>query len=604
MRYVFDLETDGLLDTVTRIWCIVAFDPDAKRVHKFTVEDNNIHEGVKLLANASQLITHNGLGFDVEVLKKLYNVDVTDITEDTYVLSQMFYPNEMEQHGLSAWGEKYGVPKPEHEEWDRYSPEMLERCIQDVRITTLLWSDCEKELNSWDWEQSKKLEYDVLRAYSYHMTRWRIDKPLAEKTLAKFLQLKNEYSNSLLSKAPIKVVRGGKTVELYTAKGAYRAAVLSLVDKGHFKLGQLGGPFCKVEFQTLNLNSPPQVCKWLLDLGWRVETYTKKGNPSMKDSQFYGVPEETAKTLRLYKSVCHRISLLKSQNPTKNTGLLNKLDDNDTVETFAYTCGTNTARFRHANVTNIPGKGKPFGEEMRAIFICDEGYKLMGCDVSALEACVEGHYTYPYDNGKYARFLTEENIHDFNAASWDIERPLAKTLNFAITFGGSPKRVKIILGCSDARAKQIHAKYFQDRPALVKLMKAIEDSLINRGHARKTKKGYLSLIVDKPYIRGIDGRKLYVRQPHKAKNLAIQSGGAIIVKRAFVKLSSLIEEHKLDARILCVYHDEFQVQFREKDQELLKKLCVEAVAYGGTSLGIRLPIKGVCEVGNSWADTH
>ena len=72
MRYIFDLETNGLLDEVTKIHCIVAANLTTRKLQKFSTEAGNIEEGLKLLADAEELIGHNIMGYDLMVIKKLY----------------------------------------------------------------------------------------------------------------------------------------------------------------------------------------------------------------------------------------------------------------------------------------------------------------------------------------------------------------------------------------------------------------------------------------------------------------------------------------------------------------------------------------------------
>ena len=72
MRYIFDLETNGLLDEVTKIHCIVAANLTTRKLQKFSTEAGNIEEGLQLLAYAEELIGHNIMGYDLMVIKKLY----------------------------------------------------------------------------------------------------------------------------------------------------------------------------------------------------------------------------------------------------------------------------------------------------------------------------------------------------------------------------------------------------------------------------------------------------------------------------------------------------------------------------------------------------
>ena len=40
----------------------------------------------------------------------------------------------------------FGVPKPKHEDWSKFSPEMLHRCREDVKINVLVYEALLKEL--------------------------------------------------------------------------------------------------------------------------------------------------------------------------------------------------------------------------------------------------------------------------------------------------------------------------------------------------------------------------------------------------------------------------------------------------------------------------
>ena len=71
MKLVFDIETDGL--DATLIHCIVAVDEEN---NTYTFDPNQIEEGVAFLQQATKLIGHNIIGFDIPVIKKLTGVDL------------------------------------------------------------------------------------------------------------------------------------------------------------------------------------------------------------------------------------------------------------------------------------------------------------------------------------------------------------------------------------------------------------------------------------------------------------------------------------------------------------------------------------------------
>ena len=62
---ILDIETDGLLDTVTKVHCLVYKLNDQITVATTDQEIKNSFEVLK----TGQVIGHNVLGFDLEVLK-------------------------------------------------------------------------------------------------------------------------------------------------------------------------------------------------------------------------------------------------------------------------------------------------------------------------------------------------------------------------------------------------------------------------------------------------------------------------------------------------------------------------------------------------------
>ena len=71
MRLLFDIETDGLLDTVSKIHCVVARDVDTDEEYVWT--GDKVKDCWNFLNKADTLIGHNILGFDIPVLEKIFN---------------------------------------------------------------------------------------------------------------------------------------------------------------------------------------------------------------------------------------------------------------------------------------------------------------------------------------------------------------------------------------------------------------------------------------------------------------------------------------------------------------------------------------------------
>ena len=86
---IFDIETDDL--NATKIWCITILNLETKKILSYYKD--SINQGLRILKNANKLIGHNIIGFDIPVIKKLYNIDLFNKTIiDTLVISRLFNP--------------------------------------------------------------------------------------------------------------------------------------------------------------------------------------------------------------------------------------------------------------------------------------------------------------------------------------------------------------------------------------------------------------------------------------------------------------------------------------------------------------------------------
>ena len=160
MRLVFDIEADGFYHEATQIWCIVAKDIDTGRVYEFDDMQSNRRKsfGVQLLEEADELIGHNIIDYDLRLIKKLYpKFCPSGKILDTMILSQLLYPERKGGHSLEAFGEKYGILKPVHEDWSRYTPEMLHRCKEDVKINIRVYeeliSEAYEDIQGYDYKE-------------------------------------------------------------------------------------------------------------------------------------------------------------------------------------------------------------------------------------------------------------------------------------------------------------------------------------------------------------------------------------------------------------------------------------------------------------------
>ena len=130
MRLGFDLESNGFLNTPNfTIHCIATMDFDTGQ--RWVYGPDQIDLAVEQLSQASELIAHNGICFDIPAIKKLHpNFNTSKIVvTDTLVLSRLIcadlknddfnkgwanetFPKRLHgSHSLKAWGLRLGVEK-------------------------------------------------------------------------------------------------------------------------------------------------------------------------------------------------------------------------------------------------------------------------------------------------------------------------------------------------------------------------------------------------------------------------------------------------------------------------------------------------------------
>ena len=174
MRIVLDIETDS---KASKIWCVFCRDIDNDIVSMFTKPDNL----QSYLNSADKIIMHNGIFFDVPVLKKIWGITLKrSQVVDTLVLARLYDPSIEDGHSLDSWGERLGYYKApykkiwawmtdtfldkdnEHLPFDKpVIPLLHHYCARDTLVTKQLYLHLEKEMKDDFSEKSKELEHQV-----------------------------------------------------------------------------------------------------------------------------------------------------------------------------------------------------------------------------------------------------------------------------------------------------------------------------------------------------------------------------------------------------------------------------------------------------------
>ena len=185
--------------------------------------------------------------------------------------------------------------------------------------------------------------------------------------------------------------------------------------------------------------------------------------------------------------------------------------------------GTITGRMTHRNpnLAQVPGVYSPYGEDCRACWTVPEGYKLLGIDASGLELRLLAHYM---DDSNYIDEIINGDIHTTNQELAGLEsRDKAKTFIYALIYGAGDEKLGKVVGENREAGTVLRKRFLTNLPALENLTTRVREA---------SRRGFL---------KGLDGRKIFVRHEHAALNTLLQGGGAIAMKKAMCILHTHIQ---------------------------------------------------------------
>ena len=580
---VFDIEADAI--NATKIWCIVATTVSTGIVRSFGPDQ--IAEGIKYLQTASKLVGHNIIGYDIPVIKRLHGVDLEQGRKivDTLVVSRLLNPTREGGHGLEAWGYRLKSHKIEHQEFDRFTPEMLKYCEQDVNLNLKVFRHLSVEAKGFS-PKSVSLEHDTYRIIQQQRDNgFLLDVKHATCLVAKLneelVKAENEVhktftpKDSSLELSPM-LTKTGKVSKMAKVVGQNKKVRLS--DEEYEKAcAKPNATFVRSEAIPFNLGSRKQIGEYLVEFGWKPKNFTPTGQPIVDEStlaKIDNIPE--AKIIARYLMLQKRIAQVNSW--------LKEVDDDDRVRGYVNSNGTITGRMTHnsPNMAQIPSTNSPYGHECRACWIVPKGYKLVGIDASGLELRMLAHYM---NDEAFTYEILNGDVHTANQRAAGLEsRNQAKTFIYALLYGAGDAKLGSVVGGNAADGAELKQRFFNNLPSFKALKNRVD---------RASTKGY---------VKGLDGRKIFVRSQHAALNTLLQGAGAIVMKQALTLLKTKLDG--LDAKFVCNVHDEWQIEAREDIAEQVGRLGVEAIEETTEVLALRCPLTGEYKIGNNWAETH
>jgi len=513
-------------------------------------------------------------------------------------------------HSLDSWGETVGVPKPKVEDWEGLSfEEYKRRCEEDVKINLFMLRDyifpkIKKIYSKKSEHITAMLRYNTFKMYCLKLQEdnpFRLD---IEMTDRKLNWLKEEFESKreklieVMPKAPV-MRKTSKPQKMYKVDGE-----LSSSGENWFKRLEMVGlpkdhqkPFkYPVKWEPGNPNSHVQVKNWLYSLGWKPKTYSwgkKKGQDPHK------IPQ-----VRDGSELCDSVKKLIEKNPTvaeleDYTVIKSRKED---LEGFLKNCKangdivasaaayTNTLRFRHSILVNLPGvtgeEDWADGVHIRGCLKAQEGYVLCGADVSSLEDSTKQHYIYPYDPeyvkemmdpdfdphtdvAVRAKVMTEKEKEEHllykktegeEGVDHSAKRKLGKKVNFSGIYGIGVAKLSDDMGVSEKFARKILDAYW-DRNW------AVKDLSMDMYTRKITFDGKKETWLYNP-VSGF----FYPLRADKDVFSTLNQGTGVFVFDTWLKYV-LAQYPALTAQ----FHDEFVIQVPEGEEEKFAEIIKEAM---------------------------
>jgi len=623
---VFDVEGDSLKPTKLHVLAAtydgtnISATPDYQKMRDY-------------LLGEEVLVGHNIARWDIPEVSRLLGIEIPKETliVDTLALSWYLYPDRR-FHGLESWGEEFGVPKPEVDDWEGLTyEEYRHRCTEDVKINSILW----------------KKQYDyLLRLYGKHenvvrflrylafkmdcareqeRSRWKLDVEKCQKNLAELQKILEEKTNELrYAMPPVPVTSVYKRPKsLFKRDGSlsvHGEKWVLLAQQNGFDPGDRDSVEVITSYDEPNPGSVPQIKKWLFDLGWVPRTFktNDKGvevpqvNKSKQDGggvcdsvkELYE-KEPGLEYLDGYFMVRHRIGIL--------DGFLSAVSD-DGYLTARVQGLTNTLRFKHAEIVNLPKIDAPYGEYVRGVLIADEGFELCGSDMSSLEDRTKQHFMFEYD----PEYVEEMNSPDFDPhidiavigglmkkldaefykgfkpamASQDDHtrykllktiRGIAKNTNYACVYGAGAPKIAKTAGISVAEASTLHAAYWKRNWSV----KAVANSL-------KTKD-----VLGQRWLYNPVSRFWYSLRNDKDKFSTLNQGSGVF---AFDTWVGVVRRDR--PQLTGQFHDEIILMVKKGYREQITAWLKETIKEVNEILNLNRSLDVGVDFGDSYAEIH
>jgi hypothetical protein len=614
MTTVFDIETDGLLDQMTKIH-VLSYSDDNKTV----IHTHDYDEMREFFLTRKTLVGHNIVRFDIPAVEKLLGIKVEARLIDTLALSWYIHHDRL-KHGLEGYGDEYGVPKPVIKDWNSLSPEeYAHRCNEDVKINNRLYLLLNMKLNKlYDNENDKDRLIDYLTfkldcAREQEELQWKLDVPKAQAAYDEISRLKEEKVEQLAEAMPKRMLTRMVTQPkvMYKKDGelsSHGENWLALCKEYKQSLTSIGFKINTGE-ERGNPNSNDQVKDWLYSLGWKPRTFKFVRDKKTGD-------ERQIEQVRKGSELCSSVVDLASVDPavdlldgltvlTHRAGILSSfLDCHKDGYLQAGVAGlTNTFRFKHYRpLVNLPSVDKPYGDVIRGCLTCPDGYVLAGADMTSLEDTTKRHYMKPLDPtyveemsregfdphldlALHAGVINQDDIDKHNSGERSLKalRKNYKVVNYSATYGVGAAKLARETGMSKGEAKTLLDAFWSRNWAIEKVASTVR--------VREVMDGMWLL-------NPVSGFWHSLRSDKDRFSTLNQSTGVF----CFDTWVAICRKNGVKA--VGQFHDEIIALVKKGDEGKVENLMHEAAIMLNDKVKLNVPLGTDVQFGNTYADIH
>ena len=625
---IIDIECESL--TPQTIWVAVTKDVQTNEEKIWiTPHETNTQEFCSYLSGYT-LVGHNIIGFDLPAINRLCNAQY-ELSKclDTLVLSRLANSWKYSNHSLDSWGVRLGNNKIKFDEYDKLTQEMVDYCVQDVRLTNQLFLKYKDGLvEQPEYQDAIRLEHDSailcneIEANGFYFNTEKA-RELHQEIVSRLEVLTKEIKEDFKPKSILIKEINPKL----TAKGSVSKTDFRFLDGIPEEYGySANAPFSLFEYKEFNPGSPKQRIEVLNECGWRPTEKTdghlkaeREGDTAkLKEFAIYGwktsevnlatlpehAPEGARKLVQWITLDSRRSSLEEWLNAVSSL-------DNRIHGRFNH-IGSWTHRKSHTspNMANIPSSfylpkdkvptpvesiNSTYNSVMRSLWTVPPKRMLVGTDAEGIQLRVLAHYI---NNPQYTESIVngkkedETDIHNVNKRALGlnhITRDDAKTFIYAWLLGAGTRKIAEILRTDSKGAKFAQDSFLMSIDGLSRL----KNEVIPRN-------------AEQGYFIGLDKRIVVCDSEHKMLAGYLQNGESVIMKWANRIWYNKLKKKGIWFRQVNDVHDEWQTEIEEcvETARYVALVQQESIRQAGEELGVQCRLDGSSQIGYNWLETH